>query len=394
MTDIPKNLCYAPFTHFTMDANLNASPCPALGGSIWNFKGQRLSEIWNSDTLEEFRHHMLNNGKHEVCNRCWSEESVGFTSERLKIAAQKHSIEDYQKGPVQLALKISNVCNLRCRSCNGADSSTLSIEGKRYAQNPEWKDNFYVADSKRKQFTDAQIEEIVEWSGNLRRLEIYGGEPFLDDQTFKLLDEIAKTGRAGQIQLNVSTNITHRLEQAKLDLLSRFAHININLSIDGWGARYEYLRSGGVWEEVYENIKWFKRMPSNQSLAQRTDQAGFSILPVCTVTSMNVFYIGELADNLYNEFELKPYYILSTHPKYYSVFSMPSETGAAVAEHLSNHSITDLTAITTALTQSGDEENWAKFWRWNNMVDEYRKEKFSDVFPEYYKLLEDTSSVR
>ena len=135
-------------------------------------------------------------------------------------------------------------------------------------------------------------------------------------------------------------------------------------------------------------------MPSNQSLAQRTDQAGFSILPVCTVTSMNVFYIGELADNLYNEFELKPYYILSTHPKYYSVFSMPSETGAAVAEHLSNHSITDLTAITTALIQSGDEENWAKFWRWNNMVDEYRKEKFSDVFPEYYKLLEDTSSVR
>ena len=130
MTDIPKNLCYAPFTHFTMDANLNASPCPALGGSIWNFKGQRLSEIWNSDTLEEFRHHMLNNGMHEVCNRCWSEESVGFTSERLKIAAQKHSIEDYQKGPVQLALKISNVCNLRCRSCNGADSSTLSIEGK------------------------------------------------------------------------------------------------------------------------------------------------------------------------------------------------------------------------------------------------------------------------
>lgn len=377
----PENLCKAPFTHFTMDANLNASPCAALGGSTWNFNGQKLDKIWNSDTLNNFRQHMLDNGKHQVCSRCWSEESVGFTSERLKIAAEGHSIEDYKKGPVHLTLKISNVCNLRCRSCNGADSSTLSIEGKRYAQIPEWKNNFYVGNSKRKQFTDEQIEEIIGWSGNLKRLEIYGGEPFLDDKTFKLLDKIVKTNRADQIQINVSTNITHRLDKDKIDILKNFEHVNINLSIDGWADKFEYLRYGGKWEEVYQNIHWFKQLP-------------FSLLPVCTVTSMNVFYIDELAENLYNEFKLKPYYILSTYPKYYSVFSMPSEAGTAVAEHLSNHSITDLTAIINALTQSGDEENWGKFWRWNNMVDEYRKEKFSDIFPEYYKLLEDTNSVR
>ena len=378
---LPSNLCYAPFTHFTMDANLNASPCAALGGSAWNFNGQKLDKIWDSDTLKDFRQHMLDNGKHQVCNRCWSEESVGFTSERLKILAEGYSIEDYKKGPVHLTLKISNVCNLRCRSCNGADSSTLSIEGKRYAEIPEWKNNFYVGNSKRKQFTDEQIEQIVEWSGNLKRLEIYGGEPFLDDKTFILLDKIVKTGRANQIQINVSTNITHRLDPDKIDILKCFADVNINLSIDSWADKFEYLRYGGKWEEVYQNIHWFKQLP-------------FSLLPVCTVTSMNVYYIAELAENLYNEFKLKPYYILSTYPKYYSVFSMPSKAGTAVAKHLSNHSITDLTAIINALTQSGDEENWGKFWRWNNMVDEYRKEKFSDIFSEYYKLLEETNSVR
>ena len=241
----PANLCNAPFTHFTMDANLNASPCPALGGSTWNFNGQSLKNIWNSDTIENFRSHMLANGKHKECYRCWDEESVGFESERLKINNLNQSIENYSKGPTQLALKISNVCNLRCRSCNGADSVTLSVEGKKYAENPEWKNNFYIKETKRKEFTNEQINEIVEWSGNLKRLEIYGGEPLLDVQTFNLLEKIANNGRANEIQINLSTNITHLISQKNIDILKRFNHVNINLSIDGWGKRFEYLRHPG-----------------------------------------------------------------------------------------------------------------------------------------------------
>ena len=133
---------------------------------------------------------MLNNGKHKECKRCWDEEKVGYESERIKTNNQGHSLENYEKGPVQLALKISNVCNLRCRSCNAIDSVTLSVEGKKYAQKPEWKDNFYVKETKRKEFTNTQIEEIVNWSGNLKRLEIYGGEPLLDPQTFNLFKKL------------------------------------------------------------------------------------------------------------------------------------------------------------------------------------------------------------
>ena len=377
----PPNLCLAPFTHFTMDANLNASPCPALGGSTWNFSGEELKNVWTSDTLHQFREHMLNNGKHKVCQRCWVEESVGFISERLKIEKQGHSIENYKKGPVQLALKISNICNLRCRSCNGADSLTLSVEGKKYAENPEWKNNFYVKGSSRTEFTDEQIDEIVEWSGNLKRLEIYGGEPLLDEQTFNLLEKIADTGRAEEIQINISTNITHRIPREKIDILKRFNHVNINLSIDGWGDQFEYLRHPGKWKEVYNNIKWFAGLNASRRFNS-------SILPVCTVTSMNVYYIGELADNLYNEFNLKLYYILSTFPEYYSIFNIPEKIGSDIVKHLDNHNTTDLTAIKHALVHKGNKEHWEQFWKWNNMVDEYRKEQFSAVFPEYYKILE------
>lgn len=382
----PENFCHAPFTQFTMDANLNASPCPALGGSTWNFSGQDLQHVWTSDTLNQFREHMLNNGKHAVCKRCWDEESVGFTSERLKINSQEHSKDllNYKKGPEALILKISNICNLRCRSCNGADSVTLSVEGKKYAKIPEWKDNFYIKETKRKEFTNEQIDEIVAWSGNLKRLEIYGGEPLLDVQTFNLLGKLVDTGRARKIQINISTNITHRLSQEQINILKQFNHVNINLSIDGWGDRFEYLRHPGKWQEVYENIKWFVALNDSK-------QINSNILPVCTVTAMNVYYIGELADNLYNEFNLKPYYILSTFPEYYSIFNIPEPIGLNVARHLDKHTTTDLTAIKNALSQPGNKEWWEKFWKWNNMVDAYRKEKFSNVFPEYYAILEENT---
>lgn len=377
----PENFCDAPFTLFTMDANLSASPCPALGGSTWNFTGQKLEKIWNSNTLEDFRTHMLNNGKHEVCNRCWSEESIGYESERLKINKLNRSLDNYKKGPVQLALKISNVCNLRCRSCNGADSVTLSVEGKKYATIPEWKNNFYIKETTRKEFTNEQIDEIVAWSGNLERLEIYGGEPLLDDQTFNLLGKIIDTGRANKIQVNLSTNITHRISKENIDILKQFNHVNINLSIDGWGKRFEYLRHPGKFQEVYENINWFKALNDSKEINS-------SILPVCTVTSMNVFYIGELVDNLQTHFDLTPYFILSTFPYHYSIFNIPREFGAIISKHLDKHTTTDLTPIKNALLQPGNStRHWEKFWRWNNMVDKYRNEKFSAIFPEYYNII-------
>lgn len=376
----PENFCDAPFTLFTMDANLSASPCPALGGSTWNFNGQKLKKIWNSETLENFRTHMLNNGKHEVCNRCWSEESIGYESERLKINKLNRSLDNYKEGPVQLALKISNVCNLRCRSCNGADSVTLSVEGKKYAKISEWKNNFYIKETTRKEFTNEQIDEIVAWSGNLERLEIYGGEPLLDSQTFNLLGKIVDTGRANKIQINLSTNITHKISPENIKILQKFHHVNINLSIDGWGKRFEYLRHPGKWKEVYDNIQWFKALDDSRVINS-------DILPVCTVTLMNVYYIGELADNLYKHFNLKPYYILSTFPRHYSIINMPEHIGLKVAKHLDRHQITDVTAIKNACVKPGKDKEWDKFWRWNNMVDEYRKEKFADIFPEYYKLL-------
>jgi radical SAM protein with 4Fe4S-binding SPASM domain len=393
----PNNLCLAPFTYMTFDPATNVSPCPALGGSVWNFKGQPLQRIWTNEQLTEFRDHMLENNKHTVCHRCWDEEAVGMDSERTmlwnpdkdptgvntvildsgKTAAD--ILRDYKQGPMQLIIKVGNVCNLRCRSCNSADSITLSVEGKYYAEQYGLVKNFYLKETETKTFTDAQIDEIIQFCNNVVRIEFYGGEPLLDKQLPKFLRKLVDLDLAKKINLNISTNVTHRISDELVDTLSHFNHLNINLSIDGWGNKFTYLRHPGKWSEVHNNIKWFIQLRDSGKLK-------LSLLVATTVTTMNVYDLPELLDEI-DALALPMFLILAWFPHYYSIRNIPTSIAQAIASRLTATGRDNLTPIVQALHNGFDVEHWNKFKSWTAMVDKYRNESFATTFPEYTKLI-------
>ena len=398
--DLPKNICLAPFAYITFDPANNVSPCPALGGSTWKFPNQSIKEVWSSDTLKDFRQHMLDNGQHEVCNRCWYEESVGMASQRTRLfdpsqdsLGTKTKILDteytakavldptfYSQGPMQLAIKVGNICNLRCRSCNSADSVTLSIEGQYYADNYGLKDNFWLLETEPKVFTDQQIAEILDISANVRRIEFYGGEPLVDKQMPKLLDQLVKRNLAKNIQLNISTNITHRMDDDLIETLSHFEQVNINLSIDGWAEKFTYLRHPAEWSKVYENIQWFIKLRDSQRLR-------LSLLPAITVTSMNVYDLPELITNIKTEFDLPVFLIIAGHPAYFSIKNIPKNLAMAIAAHLTQYQLDELAPVIRALANTQDNEYWTWFKRVTVMIDQYRKENFTTTFSNYYQLI-------
>lgn len=400
MDVIPENLCLAPFTYLTFDPATNVSPCPALGGSIWNFRGQKFQEIWNNDKLTDFRQHMLANNRHDVCQRCWNEEKFGMQSERTllwnpkqdptgrrtfildsdRTAADVLAAENYKKGPMQLNIKVGNVCNLRCRSCNSADSITLAVEGKYYSEKYGVSPNFYLKETETKVFTDQQIDEIISFCDNVVRIEFYGGEPLLDKQLPRLLKRLVDIGRAPKINLNISTNVTQRMDESLIETLSHFNHLNINLSIDGWGDKFTYLRHPGKWQEAYENVRWFMDLRDQ-------DRINMSLLVVATVTSMNVFDLPDLITQVDKEFRLPVFLILAWHPFHYSVRNIPDAAAQALAQRLGSFDLQDLSAIIEALKSPGDENRWNQFKQWTTMIDRYRGESFADVFPEYTAFL-------
>lgn len=393
-----KNLCLAPFAYLTFDPAKNVSPCPALGGSLWNFKGQSFHKIWTNQELTDFRNHMLDNGRHKVCKRCWDEEEVGMISERTKLwnpatdpdgsktyilssnKTAKQVLEDYTRGPLQLIIKVGNVCNLRCRSCNSADSITLAVEGQYYADNHGLKKNFYLKETEKKVFSDDQIDEIISFCSNVKRIEFYGGEPLLDKQLPIFLEKLVALGRANQIDLNISTNITHLFTDQLIKLLSKFNNVNLNLSIDGWGPHFTYLRHPAKWSLVYDNIKEFIEL-------SKSNRFKLSLLPVITVTSMNVYYLPELITNLKQEFNLTPFLILAWFPHYYSIRNIPNSISEVIAEKLSKFDQFNLSSIIEALKTNSNSQHWAEFKQWTNMVDIYRGESFHDTFPEYTELI-------
>lgn len=397
----PENICLAPFAYLTFDPANNVSPCPALGGSVWRFSPeQTIHKIWTNQELTDFRQAMLDNKRHEVCSRCWEEEAVGMPSQRTRLWDMCSDPEGtatsiletditpqdvlepatYIKGPMQLAIKISNVCNLRCRSCNSNDSVTLAVEGKYYQENYKLFDNVFYQETQARVFTDQQIDDIVSVCHNVRRLEFYGGEPLLDKQLPKLLQKLIDAGYSKQITLNISTNITQTLTESLVKHLKEFEKVQINLSMDGWAEKFEYLRHPGNWESVYKNVfNFIKIAISSKGLIR--------LLPVITVTTMNVYHLPELVANMKQHFRLTPFLILCRKPYFFSVRNIPKPVADEIVTKLSAYRDYDFTPIINALNETADMEMWAEFKRWSRMIDQYRKESFSATFPDYVELI-------
>ena len=400
ITEYPANICLAPFTYLTFDPANNVSPCPALGGSVWRFGDQTIHKIWTSPELTAFRQDMLENRRHDVCSRCWEEEAVGMPSQRTRLwdmssdpSGTKTGILEtaitpadvlqpatYTKGPMQLAIKISNVCNLRCRSCNSNDSVTLSVEGRYYNKNYQLRDNVYFQETTAKTFTDQQIDDVVDMCHNVRRLEFYGGEPLLDKQLPRLLQKLIDRGYSKQITINISTNITQALTTSLVKLLLAFEKVQINLSMDGWAEKFEYLRHPGNWHQVYRNVFAFIK-------ASIASSGRIKLLPVITVTTMNVHHLPDLVANMKQHFRLVPFLILCRKPYYFSVRNIPEPIAKEIISKLNSCPDYDFAAISRALAEPADPEMWDEFKSWTQMIDQYRKESFSATFPEYADLI-------
>jgi radical SAM protein with 4Fe4S-binding SPASM domain len=396
----PANLCLAPFAYLTFDPANNVSPCPALGGSVWRFGDQTIHKIWTNPELTAFRQDMLENKRHDVCSRCWEEESVGMPSQRTRLwdmtldpagiatniletdTTPQAVLEPatYLKGPMQLAIKISNVCNLRCRSCNSNDSVTLAVEGRYYEENYQLRDNVYFQETRAQTFSDQQIEDIVSVCHNVRRLEFYGGEPLLDRQLPRLLQRLIDQEYSRQITINISTNITQPLTTKLVKLLLAFEKVQINLSMDGWAEKFEYLRHPGNWDSVYQNVFAFKRWA-------RASNGRITLLPVITVTTMNVHHLPDLVANMKQHFDLVPFLILCRKPYYFSVRNIPEPIAEEIRDRLTAYTDYNFAAIVRALAEPADPAMWEEFKSWTQMIDQYRKERFSTTFPEYNQLI-------
>lgn len=390
-----KNTCPAFFTDATINSAGAYSPCTALGGAGWNFSNQTFKVTWLDPALNLARQQSKDGFKLDMCNRCWSEEAVGLTSEREYLIKDLPEGLDYSNpsyylsGPRHLNIKVSNICNLRCRTCQSSDSYLYHIEGEYYQNKYKGKlaHTVYTLEKFKKRFTDEQLDELYEFSGNLERIELYGGEPLLDEQIPKFLMRLVGAGRSKDIDLFVSTNCTHEITDEWLTIFKNFKQCTINLSVDGIANKFTYMRHPGKWDVVQKNLDYMFDVVRN------CNERPVWLVPVITVSALNVYNVNDVFE-YFKRYDVTPFIILAQTPFYYSVNVLPDEIKPLVAEHLNSFNNPQFDAIINlmntepVLTQGMHLDTpWEQFKFWTKEKDLYRNEDFLETFIELGRLL-------
>jgi MoaA/NifB/PqqE/SkfB family radical SAM enzyme len=347
--------------------------------------------IWIHKDLELARAQSVAGKQLSMCNRCWSEEKCGHTSEReyltrdLPMGLDYTDPNYYLKGPRHLNIKVSNICNLRCRTCQSYDSYLYHIEGEYYEKKNNLTDTLYTKEQIKKQFTDAQLDELYEFSSNLERIELYGGEPFLDDQIPKFLTRLVDNGLSKNMELFVSTNATHELTDIWRNILTNFKQVIINVSIDGIGKRFTYMRHPGKWPVAQQNIDTFFKLTEQHN--------SINVIPVITVSALNVWYLDEVFD-YFKQYDVEPFIIMAQTPDYYCVNVLPKKIKKLVEEKLKQLNNPKFDAIIKLMytpirfkSFTFKRAGWKEFKFWTKEKDAYRNENYIDTFEEFGQLL-------
>jgi organic radical activating enzyme len=166
----------------------------------------------------------------------------------------------------------------------------------------------------------------------IRYIEFTGGEPFMIDQHFDLLQGIVDRGCAGQVEIHYNTNGTQWPERGP-DIWRHFRTVEIAFSIDDVGERFEYQRTNARWSEVCRNLARFREL--------RASSPNIQIQCCSTVNVYNVLYLEELADWIDAQAFDFVYWNMLHEAQHLSVAAMPPAAKHLAQERLAAAQVSD-----------------------------------------------------
>jgi hypothetical protein len=234
------------------------------------------SALHNTSQKKHERLEMLNGGKPDGCNYCWNIESLGedYISDRKERNASIYTPERYQQikdgdwdqniNPQYIEISFGNECNFKCGYCHPKHSSSYYKEIKDFGPYTVVKNHrndidwFKIYEEENNPYVDAWWRWWPEVKKTLTILRITGGEPLLQQSTWRLLEDLEKNPLPN-LELNINSNfgvkpiLIDRLVEKVNNLVSngKIKDFKIFTSIDTWGPPAEYIRTGldlTLWE--------------------------------------------------------------------------------------------------------------------------------------------------
>jgi len=413
----PPTFCMHPFTGLATREDGAICAC-CRSHPVGFIQEQSLEEIWNNDTMKRIRKQVLTGYRPPECEPCFSLEDQGVESLRLrhvrgKIPEARIKLYPDAVGKMRsdysmpfeiptMELKLNNLCNLKCRMCHPMDSTAWNdwAEIKEFYKK---ENNIMYAiveqhDLERKPYLD-KFQDNPEWWNNLekllpyfRRVEFAGGEPLMDPQHYRILDMLKPYGH--QIELKYATNgTTLGINKGRTihDYWPYFRSVAVNVSLDGIGNVYNYIRGNSDWQEVISNVKEIKKI-SNIT----------RVVGACTVQVSNVLVLDKIIEYFLDDLGIIFHTHRVTHPNVLSAQVLPRELQVlaitklqAIKEHVADFKLIKETPglLEYTLGQIQDNINFlmakdeSHLWKdcidFNQRLDVTRNQSFIDITPEF-----------
>lgn len=403
-----KSFCILPWISLQLKFDGQVYPCCRMAefNPVGNLNNETLSDVWNSSTIKEIRKAMVAGQKLNFCTSCYEEEdSVGKSyrteaNEEFKYFLSRVDSMDPSGTLTESSLpfidiRFSNICNLKCRTCNVENSTSwhddhVAMGGATVNKKLLALNNLPTA-----------LDEIFSKAEGAEKIFFAGGEPLLHQEHYHLLEHLISSGKTNKL-LSYNTNMTSLSmgNRSVLDLWKFFNHIQIGASIDGVGEQFDFIRKGASWDRVKENLLEIKSKIPN---------LGLTIFP--TIGALNSFHITDLIQEMIDlKLIERPHNLAFNYlyqPQYLSIGILNVDERLALKHHYQNflnglkgninhelfdHINNELDGILGFMEQHDLKHLRKEFRVYNIKLDKLRGERTLAKFPELFSLLYETEN--
>jgi len=415
-----KTFCMHPFTGLATREDGAIQVC-CRSHPISFIQHETLEQAWNNENMQRIRRQVLRGERPKECEPCFSLEDQGVESLRQRhiagvipearinlypdaLSKMDHDFTMPFEIPT-MELKLNNLCNLKCRMCHPGDSTSWN----------DWSEvkDFYKGTGKvifdlvedhnleKKPLLD-KFEDNPNWWASLeknlpyfRRVEFAGGEPLMDPQHYRILDMLAPYG--DQIEIKYATNLTTlgKSNRTVWEYWPKFKSVAVNVSIDGIGSSYEYVRGNASWAELINNIKQIQTIPNISR-----------IVGAVAVQVSNVLVLDKMIEYFLNDLGIVFYTNMVKYPDVLSIQTLPEplkdlayDRLQSIKSKISQYkmikeqpmlldiTIGQIEGVQNFLRANDQSHLWEDCIEFNHRLDKTRNQCFENITPEFKKYV-------
>jgi organic radical activating enzyme len=237
---------------------------------IYFYQQDKYKEV----VVDKIQQDIINGVAHPGCSKCHSDEELGIFSLRNYANQLHHHAVNANNQILDIELRLSNVCNLKCLMCHPISSSLVAAERHQHREKFKNLNNPQLSFYNPKSSNYFETQQFRDWfrtiSPSLRKVHITGGEPFLIPTVTDLLNQLLPM--ASDILLGFNTNLT-LMSADQIKLLQQFPNLNLSVSLEGVGPMNDWIRYPSRWNVIDQNINLVKeKIPSARLLVHHVLQ--------------------------------------------------------------------------------------------------------------------------